>query len=252
MFYYRYNKIAMKTHANTLPLAFVFIFSALTFIFFPQEVKAAVLYDYSNSLGTYDIINAASGPNGFNYGESGGYGFEPPTMTGAFAYFKIQLASGTTCPARVGSNMQAYDSSGNAEFNLGTGTFDSADNTCTYSVSGTDVKMIVFSGGANTTNDGQVLTTVASTDLSLVNGNGGTVTTANYGFAFQLCDSGGCSGGFTPPTPDDTSTRIEWINPPLGNATTSTSTINFQFKYYLNSNADVYPDKDANFTGWVL
>jgi hypothetical protein len=23
-------------------------------------------------------------------------------------------------------------------------------------------------------------------------------------------------------------------------------------EYYLNSNADVYPDKDANFTGWVL
>ena len=163
----------------------------------PAPVSATVIYDGSALDGGTVTIDHNSA-NGVQFFTGGTYGFGSPSITGSISFIKFQLVSGSSsCPTPSGFT-GLYGAGGTSQGSLGSGTYSSLDNSCTYSVSPADLKAIFFSPSATSNSDGFVFNTTANNDLTIVNGNGGTVISAFHGPALQVCDSGGCSGGFTP------------------------------------------------------
>lgn len=142
---------------------------------------------------------------------------------GQFAFLRLQYETGSSCPS--GSNIQVYNQSFGMYATVGTGTNPSG-HICEYPLtfnSGTAVKMINVNLGSASA--GIVLDTATSTTGNIFSGNTGASLGTGKSIAFQLCDSGGCTGGFTPFVPPLTSTHIQDILPADGTTTGSTSVV---------------------------
>jgi len=212
-----------KVYALYLAVAFFF-----TVFSFGKIASAAVLYDNS---GTGDVISAPS--SGYEYGPTMGPTYSYPftnfyTATAAVSHFRFKPVSGV-CSDFPAIRFGIIDDAGNNFAPSGNATAVGA--LCDFPVSipmGTNIAEWYWYGNGAQSIDGNLSNGGHSFD-----GTGATISTG--GGAFQLCDSGGCSGGFIPPTPP--TTHIISLTP--SDFSSTTSPFAFHFNFYNSSSNPV-------------
>lgn len=172
----------------------------ILFFMVPGAAFAANLVDYSTFDGTYALQSNDS----LMYGNGGSYswGGASISLSTPVEHIRIKYASGA-CPAA--NHLFLWGAGGTVMargdfFEIGGPT--DIGSVCDYSVS-TNHGYTNFKGitvNQNGASNGDSLAALNTSDFDIGNGNVGSLYSAGKTFAFQLCDSGGCSGGFTTPS----------------------------------------------------
>lgn len=179
----------------------------------PQIASATVLFDNSANVGAgYDVTaNSGSGYGFYTvfpyWTGSGslfpGGAYSGPHYSTTPALFRVRRLSGVSCSTPI--NMGVFNRDGNPRGHLGTGVANG--EFCDYAITpdpapyGTEVAHGAYfcvSSGCNSSLGTIVLDgSPSNTGYTL---DGSQTLSQPGGFAFQLCDGGGCSGGFTTPS----------------------------------------------------
>lgn len=208
----------------------------------PSYASAAVLYDNSS------VDTSFTAPTG---------GYSVNTFVGAvsttYATAKTQTSTGVSITGaayiRVHSNVSPYESV--VLFNEGNDTSNcvSSSGLLWTNISGSIWEHVITGCSGNIGGYGIITNATAPVTNFGGKGTGGQVfngvTSAYIGagtLAIQVCDSGGCSGGFSPPITDTSSRFI--LTTPLNEATVSSSSpVTVGAHLYINEddyNSDQY------------
>jgi hypothetical protein len=232
----------MKNIFKKIGVSFLFFIGAFVFSQCGAwtSVHASVLYDNSYVDGTFPVTFGSSGSFGSIPGSTGTYGFVSAGSTVAngsdVKFVKMKALAGGSCPT-----ITLFGLSGNSFLTDNTAP-TAVSGFCTYpSTNYTSVTSgHTFSAFFISSNSGDnVFGSTHNAGYSF-SGDGGGAYTGAGSIAFQLCDSGGCSGGFTSFVPLSTTSRIENITPALDSTAGSTS-VAVSFDYYFNSSELPHP-----------
>jgi len=220
------------------------LFALLGVVLFPMYASATVLYDKS-AIGTAidnNSNNASAGavfvPNGNSANYSTYYTTDHNFFTvGAVSIEKLRVKriSGAMCGDYALGNVQVL------KYPFGAVGMQA----CTDNGNFLDFTLQT----PITTGQKVNAVTVYTPNTSFLDGssaNGGYsygtswgAYTMNGGFAFQLCDSGGCSGGFTPPS---ITTRFIDLSEPINGTTTPSGSVDFTVQYYFNNSTHSFTE----------
>ena len=198
---------------------------ALVFIspFFSHYVSAAVLYEQSKIGVPYDLYQDPGTGFGF-YSKYPQYSGEGPLFpgggvpySGTAAWLRVKRLLGVSCETPTNVNISATDG---LTFIGVPGRAFSNGPYCDFPISGSDrTNMsvgwigICIDGSCNRASGTLVLDGSPENAGYVLDGTQTIKKTG--GWAFQICDSGGCSGGFDSPASTTTATSTSTTTPPL-------------------------------------
>lgn len=219
--------------------ATIFLFC---FMMNASTTNAAVLYDSSDIGAEYDIAGGATSGENFYFRlptlsappsfplSSGFY-----TDNDSIEILRLKRISGLSCDWSL-RTPKLIDKNGNIPSGVIVSSGAASGDFCDYSIigntNGVEIAGIIYclNGGCSNANGTMVL---AGSDTNAgITVSGDNTQFVSGGFAFQLCDSGGCSGGFETVPQISTVTRIISFKP--DNATTTTNPPYFELNAYIN------------------